>query len=120
MKLYLAGPMRGIPQFNFPAFHEAAAKLRARGHEVFSPAEKDVEMYGPDIAQGNLFGDEEKAARDHGFNLREALLADLEFICRYADGIVMLPGWLNSRGAQAERRVAMALDLKIFDMRDFL
>jgi hypothetical protein len=120
MKLYLAGPMRGIRDFNFPAFHEAAAKLRARGHEVFSPAERDIEMYGPDIAQGNLFGDEGIAARDHGFNLREALLADIEFICKHADGVVMLPGWLNSNGAIAERQVALALDLKIFDMRDFL
>lgn len=120
MKLYLAGPMRGVREFNFPAFHEAAAKLRARGHEVFSPAEKDIENFGRDFAADNLFGDEVSAARDFGFDLREALLADLEFICRHADGIVLLPGWLNSRGAQAERMVAAALNLRIFEMRDFL
>ena len=43
MQLYLAGPMRSIKDFNFPAFNAAAAKLRAAGHEVFNPAEKGLE-----------------------------------------------------------------------------
>ncbi len=41
MNLYLAGPMRGIPGFNFPKFDEVAATLRFIGHTVFSPAEHD-------------------------------------------------------------------------------
>jgi hypothetical protein len=115
MKLYLAGPMRGIPLFNFPAFHYAAADLRALGHEVFNPAEHDNEKHGTDISAGNLTGDETKAAAEHGFNLREALHADLTYICQEAEGIVMLPGWEKSKGATAERAVAIALGLKVID-----
>jgi len=38
-RLYLAGPMSGLPQHNFPLFNRVAAHLRARGHAVFNPAE---------------------------------------------------------------------------------
>ena len=78
MKLYLAGPMRGYPQFNFPAFHAYAKMLREQGHTVFSPAEKDIERHGTDISADNATGDESLAAKQHGFNLRVALAEDLE------------------------------------------
>ena len=113
MKLYLAGPMRGIPLFNFPAFHEAAKTLRALGHEVFNPAERDNEHHGTDISAGNLTGDENQAAAQHGFNLREALAADLDYVCRHAEGIALLPGWEKSKGAKAEYATANALGLYI-------
>jgi hypothetical protein len=113
MKLYLAGPMRGIPEFNFPAFFEAAAKLRKEGYLVFNPAERDNEIHGTDISKGNATGDEAVAVAQHGFNLREALGADLAFICYYADGIALLPGWENSKGAKAEKATAEALGLEV-------
>ena len=112
MKIYLAGPMRGIPEFNFPAFMSAAATLRTEGHTVFNPAERDIQHHGVDISKGNTAGCEKQAAKDHGFNLREALCDDLTFICKEADAIALLPGWQNSKGANAERAVALALGLK--------
>ena len=39
MKLYIAGPMTCLPEYNFPAFHSTAAHLRGMGHEVLNPAE---------------------------------------------------------------------------------
>lgn len=109
MRYYLAGPMRGLPLFNYPAFHAAAAKLRAQGHEVFSPAERDIQRHGKDISQGNMAGDEAQAAAEHGFNLREALRDDCEYICLHAEAIVLLAGWEKSKGAKAERALAIAL-----------
>lgn len=112
MKLYLAGPMRGYAEFNFPAFHAAAARLRAEGHEVFSPAERDIQRHGGvDISKGNANGDESVAAKQHGFNLREALGDDLAWICAHAEGIALLPGFEASKGAQAELATARALGL---------
>lgn len=111
MKLYLAGPMRGYPEFNFPAFHAAAAKLRAIGYEVFSPAEKDIERHGTDISAGNASGSEAEATKKHGFDLRVALGDDLAWICANADGIACLQGWAHSRGARAEVATARALGL---------
>jgi hypothetical protein len=112
VKIYLAGPMRGYPEFNFPAFHQAARTLRSLGHEVFSPAEKDSERHGTDISKGNAIGSVEQAEKDHGFSLRVALGEDLEFICKQADAIALLPGWEHSSGALAEFATAKALRLK--------
>lgn len=116
MKVYLAGPMRGIPEFNFPAFHAAAADLRAVGHFVFSPAEKDNERHGVDISKGNAAGCENLATQEHGFNLREALGADLAWICAEADAVALLPGWQSSKGANAERAAAITLGLEIIEL----
>lgn len=116
MKIYVAGPMRGIPEFNFPAFHSASAKLRSLGHFVFSPAEKDNERHGTDISKGNANGCEETAAKEHGFNLREALGVDLGWICAEADAVALLPGWEHSKGAKAEKAAADALGLEIITL----
>jgi hypothetical protein len=114
MKIYVGGPMRGIPEFNFPAFNAAAAQLRDEGHEVFNPAEKDNERHGKDISKGNTNGDEAVAAKEHGFNLRVALGDDLAWICTHADAVALLPGWETSKGARAEAATAIALGLKVF------
>lgn len=31
MKIYIAGPMTGLPDLNFPAFHNEARRLRMQG-----------------------------------------------------------------------------------------
>lgn len=112
-KVYLAGPMRNIPYFNFPAFFAAASTLRKQGYEVFNPAENDVKNHGEAAYINNHTGSLAQAASDFGFSLREALRDDTTWICINADAIAMLPGWENSKGATAEKALAEALSLKV-------
>lgn len=105
MRIYLAGPMRGIPEFNFPAFADATAKLRALGYEVFSPAEKDTD---DGFESGGLKGDDYEL-KMADFDLAKALAMDLEYICRHAEAVVLLPGWEMSEGTKAEVATAHAL-----------
>jgi hypothetical protein len=110
MKYYLAGAMRGYKDFNFPAFHKAAAMLRAEGHEVFSPADNDISKHGEDLfksADGS-----EAEIKSKGFSKRRAFYDDTRYICLEAEAIALLPGWENSAGAQAEWALAKALGLE--------
>jgi NTP pyrophosphatase (non-canonical NTP hydrolase) len=115
MKLYLAGPMTGYPNFNFPAFHAAAAKLRAEGNEVFNPAERDLVRDGKDWGNEVPSGDAVELA-SKGFSKRVALADDLAYICGEADGVALLPGWEKSTGATAERATAIALGLDVIEL----
>ena len=100
MKVYLAGPMSGYERHNFPAFDEAAAALRAAGHEVVSPAEIDRE-HGFDPF-------DTVTDAQYGLFLRRSLKAMLE-----CDAIALLPGWRESRGAALEFRIAEAIGMSL-------
>lgn len=119
MNVYLAGPMRGYKDFNFPAFFEAANKLREDGHTVFNPAERDTKEYGSERLKTET-GNEEEVAKNlgkEGLSLaRECFLADTTFICSQADAIYLLSGWQKSRGAIAERALGEAIGLKIVEL----
>lgn len=116
MKVYLAGPMRNYPDFNFPAFDDAATKLRLAGFEVFNPCDRDRRAHGPDVnksATGDL-------ADVPKFKLREALGEDLAWICAEAEAVVVLPGWEQSKGASAEVATAKALGLPVYTLAEAL
>lgn len=88
---YIAGPMTGQPDLNFPAFHRAAAQLRAQGHEAVNPAE-----INPDPSAG----------------WNACMRADIAQLVT-CDGIFLLPGWESSKGASLERHIARALDMQV-------
>jgi len=103
MRVYIAGPMTGVDGFNFPAFDKAAAKYRALGNEVISPAEHE-RANGLDTA--GLTGD--PAELEGKFDLAAALLWDLAQVAA-VDAVVLLDGWERSSGVRAELALAEAL-----------
>ena len=105
MKIYIAGPMTGYVDFNFPAFDAAAELLISQGHVVFNPADRDRSAHGEDFAKGTT-GDHSEVPE---FSLRDALAADTEWICQHAQAIYLLDGWEKSKGANAEKALAVAL-----------
>lgn len=111
MRIYLAGPMRGIPQFNAPQFDSAAKWLRSQGHEVFSPSEEDRGAWGGTEAAEAAY------QRDKLGFARECFELDTQWICRSADAVALLPEWWRSLGATAERALARAIGLKIIWLR---
>jgi hypothetical protein len=107
---YLGGPMRGLPFFNFPAFDEAAYKLRRDGWTVFSPAEKDRDHL--DISQCPN-GSEEELKRQ-GFEVGKALTWDFAHILD-SHAVIFLPGWITSTGCHWEMAVAYATNKDIWE-----
>jgi hypothetical protein len=103
MRVYLAGPMSGLPQFNFPAFYAATAALRAEGFEVISPAELD-DQEDKGAALKSADGNPANAKRTWG----EFLSRDVKVIAdQGVEGIVFLPNWYKSRGARLEATVGL-------------
>jgi hypothetical protein len=101
--LYLAGPMRGKPQFNFPLFDSVAATLRGKGFTVISPAELDdpdtrrLALNSPDGEAGEFF---------NGQTFGDFLGRDIKEVLDNADGVALLPGWQDSVGASIEAYAA--------------
>ncbi len=90
MRIYLAGPMSGLPDYNFPEFNRWAALLRDQGYEVVNPAEMD----GGDTS------------RPREYYMRR----DLPHLFA-VNAIYLLPGWRMSRGVHTELTVARAIGL---------
>jgi hypothetical protein len=90
--IYIAGPMTGLENHNFPAFEEAATRLRSHGYHVLSPAE---------IADGDILCYEDC--------LREAIKMVIK-----AKTVVLLPGWEKSRGATVEVKISTGLELPLY------
>ena len=100
--VYIAGPMRGIPYYNFPAFDAAADALRCAGYTVVSPA--DLDRAGGFDAK-DCPPDTDWGAIPAGFDFEACVRRDIEGV-KQADAIYLLPGWERSEGARAEKVIA--------------
>lgn len=100
--VYIAGPMRGYKDFNFPAFDRLRDDLIIDGIDVISPADID-----------RVSGTASKLQEPSTYIIRDMyaliLLASLD------GSVVFLPGWTESMGAQAEYRLARWLGLTCRD-----
>jgi hypothetical protein len=100
--VYLAGPMSGLPEHNFPEFKRAAITLRQRGYEVVSPVEMDEDDGFDSVSAPGVVAGSDVWSR---FLARDVKIVADERI----DAVVVLPGWEFSRGAQLEVHVAREL-----------
>ena len=115
--LYLAGPMSGVPKFNYPLFESAADHLRSLGYSIVSPAELDdaeVYAYGMQSTTGNL--EEQTAATGQSWG--DFLARDLKLLVDKCDGIVLLNKWERSKGARQELFTALNLGYSKFGRYD--
>lgn len=91
-RIYIAGPMSGLPDYNYPAFNAVAEKLRALGcYEVENPAENPA------------------PASDSWLDYMRLAIPQL----MKCDEVVLLPGWAKSRGARIEHQLAVSLGLQV-------
>ena len=111
-RIYLAGPMSGLPQFNFPTFDAAAKNLRSKGWDVVSPAELDdpktraAALRSPDGAPGS--------GATNGETWGDFLARDVKLIADEGiEGIICLTGWQRSKGARLETFIGRLIGLDI-------
>ncbi len=90
-RIYIAGPMTGYPELNFPAFHREADYWRSVGVEAINPAEINS---------------------DPSAGWHECMRADIRELVT-CDAIAMLPGWEKSKGASLEHHIARELGLTV-------
>lgn len=83
-RVYIAGPMSGLPELNHPAFNAAASALRGAGYDVVNPAE---------------------LVPDPGTEWHACMRTDIRELVT-CDAVALLPGWETSRGACIEQRLA--------------
>ena len=120
-RIYVAGPMTNVPQFNVPLFEHVTDVLRADGWDVVNPIELDPkEVYeamlnSPD---GDLPSLVEATRHIPGADVEffDAMARDLRVIdtCTH---LCMLPGWEHSRGARLEHFFATSEGKQIFEYR---
>jgi hypothetical protein len=107
---YLAGPMRGHKEYNFPRFTAACVRLRRAGLNIISPHEMDLDAgFNPKTNLADL----DAAA------LRTMLERDMVAVL-HSEGIIVLPGWYDSRGARAEVSLAFAANIPVYTIEQAL
>ena len=94
---YLAGPMSGIEEYNYPAFKAASEELRSFGMTIEPPHENEW-------PEGSL---SEEELWEHMMQLGKNQMERCQ-------AIILLKGWPQSRGARRELKYAMDNDWPVY------
>jgi len=110
-KIYIAGPMRGIPYYNVPLFDKVASELLSSGAVVINPVARDRDA-GFDVYQ---------CSDDHDWSTfpkqldRKAVAKRSILDVAEADEVCCLPDWENSQGANSEVMFALFAGLDVWE-----
>lgn len=113
MRLYVSGPITGLPDLNRPMFETVTQALLAHGHDVLNPHVVCTLLDEHDCRQPCTPSEDLLPWADY-------LRADLIAMLGQADGLAMLPGWEQSRGATLEHHVAASLGWDIRPWEDWI
>lgn len=97
--IYIAGPMAGLPEFNYPAFYKAEKELMKGGWRVVNPARFDA-----------VFNAYNEGIEDR---MLDAVCEAERAVIPHLDAIYLLKGWEESKGAILELKVALEHNLEI-------
>lgn len=112
---YLAGPMRGKPEYNFPQFEDAAEDLRKQGWVVISPAEMEEAECGPEARNvPTHVVNSAEMCRQYATRDTAAILS---LRVERGDAVMLLPGWSHSIGARAEAALARWVKLPLYRLQ---
>lgn len=111
-RLYVAGPMTGIPLYNYPAFETAREKYTARGYDVQTPFDCNSRVW--ERHYGKPFNPGVDKC-DYGDPLLLEMMDEDIRTCIHAHTIVFLEGWIRSRGGRMECVIAHTAGKKLID-----
>jgi hypothetical protein len=112
-RIYIAGPMRGVPLYNFPAFDKAKETLTQIGWTAISPADLDRESGFDPV---HLPADWDWKGLPPGFDFDKCRKRDLDALAT-CESIYLLRGWEQSTGAGAEYHVALWAKMSVIEER---
>lgn len=92
MKIYIAGPMTGLPELNFPAFFEAEKQIIRAGHTPINPARNPPNLEYEEYVEIALI------------------------LVRASNAITLLSGWEKSPGANVEYYYAKSLGRGLYSL----